>query len=154
MDGTRQRALASLIGASVTTVGATAVEAVPEMLRNDLTPRAPQVFAFLLMLLSVGAAGGSLGHWAFVSLVPGSLLRRALVVGSTTGALVSLGAWALTSYFPGVLFPFHPKAGYMEALRSGTLFTAAVSGPLFGVAISAAIAVWLQRSGRWRGRPR
>lgn len=127
-----------------TVAAVTAVEVVPEMLLRDLRLRVQAVWFFLMVFL-VGAIAGGLGHLSFLHLVKGPLVGRALRVGAAAGAAIGMITWGLTYLAADVFFPFHPKAGYRQALFE-VYRSAAIAGPVGGVAAS----LWVVRHLRRR----
>ena len=143
MDSARERWLAALLGGSGTLVAVTVVEVVPEMLRRDLTLRW-QAAAFFAMVFAVGALFGWIGHFLFIYVARGPIVGRAIVVGAAMGAAIGGITWLFTFLGRDVFFPFHPRAGYVEALVQVSR-TAMIAGPLGGVAASLAVVRHLRK---------
>ncbi|MGQ0679368.1 MAG: hypothetical protein ACT4OM_06915 [Actinomycetota bacterium] len=103
--------------------------------RRPVQIRFPQALWFGATVFTLGSAAGLAGHHLFVSVVSGSLERRAVIVGSEVGLATALVAWGVTVTGGRWIGPFQPGSDAQEVMRS-SLGLAAAAGPAVGVLLS------------------
>ncbi|HVE76062.1 MAG TPA: hypothetical protein VND22_04740 [Actinomycetota bacterium] len=146
VDSPFERYLAALLGGCGTLIGVLAIEIIPDL--YNLPGLHIHLTRFALMCVFVflaGAAGGRVGHHAFLHMAKGGAVSRALKVGGLVGAAIGGICWLATYVAPGLFFPFETVVGFRGHLLSHVLPRSLGAGAAGGMIVALGVVYRLRK---------